>query len=62
MNTILELRQKKGLSQKEFAKELGISGAYLSLIEKGERQISNNFIKKLKAKIPNLDTNIFFTK
>ena len=48
MNTILELRQKKGLSQGEFAKELGVSRSYISLIESGDRQISNNFIKKLK--------------
>ncbi|KWU66069.1 XRE family transcriptional regulator [Bacillus mycoides] len=40
MNGPKEIRKKLGVSIEEAARNLGISGGYLSQIEKGQRQIS----------------------
>lgn len=48
MNRIKDLRIKKGISQLELAKVLGIkSRTYLSMIENGSRPISYKLAKKL---------------
>lgn len=44
-------RQREGLSQREAAKFLGITQAYLSDIEKGKKQPSSQLAAKLKAAI-----------
>lgn len=49
-------------TQREFSKILDVSLSYYEKIEKGEREISNTFLKKLKSNFPQLDLNIFFEK
>lgn len=47
MNKLKETRLKKGLSNKEASKMLGISEAYLSQLESGYRQISRKMLEKI---------------
>lgn len=58
------LRELRGFNktQKEFAKELGISKSSYAVLECGYRRLSNNMIAVLKKHFPELDTNIFFDK
>lgn len=45
---IRELRNRKGVSQKEMARDLGVSPAYLSALEHGHRgQPSWNFVQRI---------------
>lgn len=46
---LIELRKKKGLTQKEIAKELGISAVFLRKIEAGTRQPSIPTMLKFEA-------------
>ena len=62
MNKITKKKKKMNLSKTEFANKIGVSSAYISLLECNKRQISKQIILKIKKAIPNLDTNIFFTK
>lgn len=56
---IIELRKKKGLTQKEIATECGISRQYYGLIESGERNVPVKTAKKI-AKVLGFDWKIFF--
>lgn len=47
MNKLKEVRLKKGLSNKEASKMLGISEAYLSQLESGYRQISRKMLENI---------------
>lgn len=47
-------------TQEQYAKELGVSKTAYEKYERGERELSKNFLKVLKKKYPNLDMNIFF--
>ena len=47
MNKLKEIRTKKGLSNKEASKMLGISEAYLSQLESGYRQISRKMLENI---------------
>lgn len=45
---IRELRDKKGVTQKQMAEELGVSAAYLSALEHGHRGMPNwHFLQRL---------------
>jgi len=56
-----ELKKLRGnKTQEQFATELGISISLYEKYERGEREFSKNFIKKLKRIFPDVDTNIFF--
>lgn len=44
---IKTIRLLKNKTQKELANEIGITQAFLSLIEKGEREVSINLLKAL---------------
>lgn len=55
-----KFRKSLGLTQKEFAKRIGISKVYYCKIEYGERNPSFNFITKFKKAFPEADINIFF--
>lgn len=46
---VLYARDKAGLSQAEAARQLGISGAYLSQIEKGVRNAGPALMNKMVA-------------
>lgn len=46
---IREFRKKLKLKQKEFAKALGFTQAYLTEIERGKREPSRDFLKKLNS-------------
>lgn len=58
------LRELRGFNktQKEFAKELGISESSYAILECGNRKLSANMITILKEHYPELDINIFFNK
>lgn len=58
------LRELRGFNktQKEFAKELGISTSSYTLLECGYHKLSSNMIAILKKHFPELDINIFFNK
>ena len=56
-----KLKQLRGdLTQEEFAKKLGISKSLYEKYERGDRELSKNFLKILKIIYPELDVNIFF--
>ena len=48
---IKDLRARRKFSQKELAKELGITQGYLSLIERGDREPSLDLIKKISGSL-----------
>ena len=47
MKTIVELREKKGLSQQELAKILGISNVSLHYYESNQRYVPKNIAEKI---------------
>ncbi|PKM54480.1 MAG: transcriptional regulator, partial [Firmicutes bacterium HGW-Firmicutes-3] len=47
MNRIKELRIKKGITQAELAKKIGVQGAAISKYENEQLQISNEVLKSL---------------
>ncbi|MEQ3347218.1 MULTISPECIES: helix-turn-helix transcriptional regulator [Peptoniphilus] len=47
MKTIIELREKKGLSQQELAKMLGISNVSLHYYESNQRYVPKNIAEKI---------------
>lgn len=69
-NVIKEIRESRGLTQKEFAKQLGVDANYISMVERGDRSpslslltdISDAFNVKLhqiflQAEMPELGGN-----
>ena len=48
-NNILELRQKKHLSQNKMAEDLGISRRTISMIENGEQNVSLDYAYRISA-------------
>ena len=44
---MIVLRKRRNLSQEEFARELGISGSYLSLLESGKRPLTRRVVQVL---------------
>lgn len=55
------LRYREGLNQVKFAKKLGLTQSYISIIENGKRPISKKLAKKIQD-IFNLDYKIFYKK
>lgn len=47
MKTIIELREKKGLSQQELAKMLGISNVSLHYYESNQRYVPKHIAEKI---------------
>jgi transcriptional regulator with XRE-family HTH domain len=45
--TLKKFRKSLRLTQKEFAERMGYEGGYISIMEAGNRQFSDNFIDKL---------------
>ena len=56
------LKELRGVhkTQKEFAEELGVSESTYIKFETGEREVSKEFLKKVKSVFPDFDINIFF--
>lgn len=55
------LRGLRGIkTQKEFAEELNVSKSLYEKYERGEREPSKKFIKKILTKYPKTNINIFF--
>jgi len=54
------LRKALGLNTTQMAEELEISKSFYEKIELGYKRASNEFCRKIKAKFPFIDTNIFF--
>jgi len=46
---IREFRAKKGVTQVEFAKKIGVSKGYIAQIETGTRKVNIKFLDKLQA-------------
>jgi len=46
-----EIREKRGLSQEDFAEVCGLHRNYLSSIERGERNITLNTLSQISAAI-----------
>jgi transcriptional regulator with XRE-family HTH domain len=44
---LIRLRRQRGLSQEDFARELGISASYLSLLENGKRPATKRVVRSL---------------
>lgn len=61
MKELKEFREALKLSTQEMAYELKLSKSLYEKIEVGQRNASNNFLKRLKARFPQFDVNIFFT-
>ena len=57
-----ELRLKKGLSQKEAAKRIGISQSMLAMIESGERRGSDDTKVKIATFYKKSVGSLFFAK
>lgn len=49
---IKQIREHFGLSQVQFAQRLNVSSGYISLVEKSERKVSENMIKKIITVFP----------
>lgn len=60
MNQMKYIRQRLGMSQREFGNKLGLDRSYISLIEAGKRPVSRSVIQKIKDFMPEIDANIFF--
>lgn len=60
MEALERFRKEKGYSKEQMAKILGISCSFYEKVEGGQRNISGNFLKKLKEQFPEFDVNIFF--
>lgn len=45
--TLREARQKKNWTQQQTARALGVTQAYLSMLEKGSRTVSESFVRKV---------------
>lgn len=60
MEQLKKLRMSENLSQKDFAKKIGVGISMYSMIESGYRKPSRNFLEKLKKEYKMFDTNIFF--
>lgn len=59
MNALRDFRNQLGLSRREMAETLNVSLSLYEKVELGERNMSANFLKKLKSKYPDLDIDIF---
>ena len=46
-NAVKELRKKRGLTQGDFCKQIGITQSYLSQVENGNKEPSVDVIKKI---------------
>lgn len=60
MNGLKTFRLMLKFTSKKMADEIGISKSFYEKIETGVREPSSNFIKKLKKRFPQFDTNNFF--
>ena len=62
MEELKKFRKKQGKTRAEMAHILGVSRSFYEKIEMGDRNVSSNFLSKLKEKFPYVDVNIFFDK
>lgn len=60
MEILKNFRISLNLTIKEFAEIIGVSQSLYEKIEQGKRKPSSNFIKRLKGKYPQFDTNLLF--
>ncbi len=60
MNKMKYIRQRLGISQREFAERLGLDRSYISLMEADKRRVSRSVIQRIKDIMPEIDANIFF--
>ncbi|MBC9785916.1 transcriptional regulator [Heliobacterium chlorum] len=56
---LAELRKEKGLTYNQLAEQLGVSGSYLSKLEKGTEYPSDHLVRKLADFYGILETDIF---
>lgn len=60
LDELKKFRLEMGLTVSNMANEISVSKSFYEKIEMGIRKPSSNFIKKLKFRFPQFDTNIFF--
>lgn len=49
VNRIIDLRKKNNYTQNEFAKKLGVSQTYISMLESGEKPLSKSMLGKISS-------------
>ena len=59
MKTIRDFRLAIGKTQREMAKELGISLSLYEKLESGDKKFSRDLLTKIKKKYPLIDITIF---
>jgi transcriptional regulator with XRE-family HTH domain len=55
---VIAIRLASEMSQKEFAKHIGVSQSFLSNLENGQRRVSPYFVGKLTRKIDTSDPDL----
>jgi len=58
IRSLIQLRIKYHLTQKQLAKKLGCSESYISLIEKGHRYLTGKMLNELNVLFPAGDISI----
>ena len=48
---IKKIRDEAGLTQPEFAKELGVSAVLIAMVETGQKEVSKNLLLKLAERL-----------
>jgi len=59
MNMMRSVRKAVGLSRKQMAQKLGVSCSLITMIENGERRITEAMEKKLKNIIDEMGADVF---
>lgn len=59
-NWLIDIRQKKGLTQEQVARSSKIQRAYYTMIERGDRRPSTDVAQKIGESL-GFDWTIFFT-
>lgn len=59
LKLITDYKEKRGFSDEEWSKHLGISWGQWSRIKNGSRRLTENVLSKIAAKCPEIDLRIF---
>lgn len=63
MSKLQEFRKSKGLSQEEFARQIGYTLSLVAKVEVGVAPASRRFMERVKTTFPDADINaLFFEK
>lgn len=59
LKIIIAEKTRRGFSEEEWAKYLGVSWGWWSRIKNGQRRITNNFLAIIAAKCPRIQLEVF---